>query len=227
MEKLGKRFKVAQFRITKRNSIVIYQDSLQEALPLIKASLSNASKLLSTKNDIIINVSTTGDKFVRDRMEGVSGFALNGYSISIGINKSSRSWKNVIGGTIAHEFSHVVRFQKTNKLKSRTLLDNLAFEGIAQCFEEKVTGLVRPWSKALTDRQAREIWMRLKGKLDIESRDLYDRVFIKKDDKEFPLWTGYTIGYLLVKEKIGKSSTVDWNRLIEQYPRTLIGNGLS
>ena len=196
-------------------------------MPLIKTSMFKAMRLLNTLNDVVINVSPTDDAFVKDRLEGVAGFTPNRYTISIRINSSSRLWKKAVGGTAVHEFSHAVRFQKTSSRKRRTLLDSLVLEGVAQCFEEDVTGRARPWSKAITSEQARRIWMKIRGMLNKDSSDLRNRMFMKKDDKEFPLWSGYTIGYLIVKKRLAELGKADWNRTTGKESKALVGRGLS
>ena len=226
MKNTGRRFEIQTFKVGSRKAIVIYEKSLGEAVPFIKEGMRKSSRLLKTDNDIIINVSLTKDNFVRNEMSGVAGFTPNSYTMFINIYPKS-GWREVIIGTVAHEFNHTVRFQNISHWKSMTLLKDLAMEGSAQCFEEDATGIVRPWSVALTENQAERIWMKLKDRLDVESKDLHDRVFLKKNDREFPHWAGYTISYLVVKKKLNDLGKTDWNSIIKMKPEALVGEGLS
>ncbi len=201
---------------------MVYEKSLQKAVPLIEDGLLEASKLLNTENDIIINVSSTEDKFVGDKMGGVIGFTPNGHTFFLSINESTNNWVKFIAGNVAHEFNHAVRLQRVHQ-KSHTLLNSLVFEGLAQCFEEQITGLTRPWSKAITRVKAQAIWMKLKKRLNVESMDLYNGLFIGQNDKEFPHWSGYTIGYLIVKERLHELGK-DWNDIMSMKLEVLMGN---
>ena len=223
MTSTGKRFKVTQFKIGNYKALVICEEDLQEAAPLIRTALLNAVKFLETDNDIIINVSSTAYKFVRDKMDGVSGYSSKGYAIFLSINSEAKLWKKFIGGTVAHEYNHAVRFQKINHWTKRTLLNSLVLEGLAQCFEEEVTGNLRPWSKAITTKQANLIWTSLKRKLNVDSRDLEDSVFFGKGSKKFPMWAGYTIGYLIVKKRRAELGETDWNVITGKDAKMIVG----
>ena len=224
---VGKRFDSTQFEIEGYKAIVAFEKGLEDAAALIHEGLHRATALLKSKNDIVIIVSSTGDKFIGEEMGGVSGYTPNDHSISISINPSALGWKDFVISTIVHEFNHVVRFQKVSGKENGTILGSLALEGLAQCFEESITGTARPWSKAVSAKEAEEAWNKVKDKLDISSRDFYTRLFIKKDDPEFRHWTGYAIGYLIVKLRIEElGGKPDWEILTSMSPAELIGKGL-
>ena len=227
MRSSPKNFTVMQSRIGSRKAIIICQRELKPTLPLARTSLSKAAAKLQTSNDIILMISTTSDKFVSESMQGVSGFTHNDHTISILVNTESNKWKEAMGGTIAHEFNHVVRFQGTAMAQDRSLRASLAFEGLAQCFEEEMTGKLKPWSTAINENQAKAIWKRIKGSLDSESRDLYTDLFIRKDAKRFPHWAGYALGYLIVKKTLAKNAKKGWKWAITASPKELIGSRFS
>lgn len=130
--------------------------------------------------------------------------------------------------TDAHEFNHVIRFQKINAEESSTVLGSLALEGLAQCFVEDMTGDLRPWSKALDREHAMEVWEKIKEKLDVSSMDFYNRLFLKKDDPEFRHRSGYALSYLVVKTRIiGLGGKPDWEDLTGMPSATLISKGMS
>jgi len=217
----GKRFEVAEFKFSGYKCIVVYEKGLEKAVPLIKEGVLKASSLLNTKNDVIINASATDSGYVRDKMEGVAGSTLNGYMISLRINKGAARWKRFVVGIVAHEFNHVIRYQRIIRM-DKTMLDNLVAEGLAQCFETQLTGMVRPWSKAITNAQARAVLMKLKGRLDVESQDMYTRVFLKEGDREFPHWSGYTIGYLMVGKRL-EGLKRDWDMVVGMKSEAIAG----
>ncbi len=226
MKESPKNFSVAQSHIGSRRAIIVCQRELKPGIPLAMTALSKAATKLQTRNDIILMISTTSDKFVSESMQGVSGFTHNDHTISILVNTESNKWKEAMEGTIAHEFSHVIRFQGTGMVQDRSLRASLAFEGLAQCFEEEITGKLKPWSTAISEKQAKTIWKRIKS-LDSESRDLYTDLFIRKDGKRFPHWAGYALGYLIVKKTLARNSKKGWKWAIAASSKELIGSGFS
>ena len=219
---VGKHFDVIQFKLGGNKCILTYEKALLKAVPLVKEGLLKSSKLLSTKNDLIINVSSTKSKFVKNDMDGVTALTMNGYTMFLSINENAAKWRQFLAGTVAHEFNHAIRFQRIDQ-KDRTLLNNIVSEGLAQCFEYQLTGSLRPWSTAITRDQARTIWVKLKEKLDVESRDMQDRIFIKQKDKEFPHWSGYTVGYLLIKKRL-EELKMDWEKVMCMKSKVIIGD---
>ena len=223
-DRTNKKFRVAQSKLGTNKGLIIYEENLQEAVPLIKLGLHKSSKLLHTNNDVIIDASILNDKFIKNRMEGVSGFCPNPYMLSIRINPKALNWKSHVVGVISHEFSHMVRFQRIVKEKY-TILDYLAMEGLAQCFETQITGFVRPYSKALTDKEARIVWRKVKKIMHKSGKDLYRRVFLERKDKVFPHWSGYTISYLILNERLHNMKS-SWDEIIGMDAKSLIGDGL-
>lgn len=222
---IDKCFEVICFRFGSRKCILTYEKSLQRAIPLIKQGLLMACKLLSTKNDIIINIQSTKDKFIKNRMGGVTGSTLNECALFLSINGDPALPGKSIIGRVVHEYSHAIRLQRIGR-KGNTIRDGLASEGLAQCFVEEVTGSIDPWSRAITCNQAQVIWTKLKRKLDVVDKNLYDRVFFKLKDKEFPHWSGYTIGYLLLRKRLSELGK-DWNDVIGMRSVTLVGKGIT
>lgn len=90
-----------------------------------------------------------------------------------------------------------------------------------------IKGQVRPWSKALDMEHAREVWQKIKDRLDDNSIDLYNRLFISSNDREFALWSGYALGYLIIKERIKEyGNSAYWERLMDTDSKSLISDGL-
>ena len=227
MERGIRRLGFTELEMSNFKVLVTYEKELEDAVSLIKEGILRSEKLISSRNDIAVILSTDEDTFIRDRMDGVFGFTRNDFTISISINTESSSWKDFVVQTAAHEFNHIVRFQKMFGRERNCIGAGIAFEGLAQCFEEAVTGHVRPWSKALNRDQAKEVWQKIKDRLDDNSVDLYNRLFINSNDKEFALWSGYALGYLIIKEKITElGKDMDWEELMDMDSKTLISNGL-
>ena len=222
---VGRHFEVSQLKIGNYKIIINYEMNLQKTIPFLKKGLLMASKLLKIESDMVVIASSTQDEFVKDRMGGITGYTPNAYTLFLTINVKSR-WKKYIIGTVAHEFNHAIRFQRIKSTRYFTLRDSLVLEGLAQCFEEDSAGTIRPWSTAITNSQAQKTWAKLNGKLDIKSRDLYYRVFLSPDDKEFPHWAGYTIAYLILRKKLKRLKIANWNKIMNMSSELLIEDGL-
>lgn len=221
---IDKRFDVIQFKLGGYKCILTYEKGLLKAVPLVKEGLLKSSKLLSTKNDLIINVSSTKNKFVKNNMDGVTAFTMNEYTMFLSINKNANKWRRFLTGTVVHEFNHAIRFQRIGQ-SDKTLLNNIVSEGLAECFEYQLTGSLRPWSTAITRDQAQAIWVKLRKRRDLESRDLYERLFLKQDDKEFPHWSGYTIGYLIIGKRLDEMGK-GWDKVMDMKSKVLLGDGV-
>jgi uncharacterized protein YjaZ len=214
---------VAQLRINGHKALIIYERELQKVLPSLKSGLIKASRLLATKNDIVIDVAPTSDKFIRDKMGGASGVTADGHLMRLSVDTGSKAWKSAAEGTVAHEYAHIVRFQTASGVK-HDLAEAIVTEGIAQCFEEAITGTLRPWSQAITIAQAKRILPKIKSRLNERSRDFGYRLFLSRNDKEFPHWSGYTISYLLIRKRLSNLGDVDWNDIIKKRQKALLKN---
>ena len=223
----GRRLGFMQLEMNNFKVLVTYERELVDAVSLVREGILKSEKLLSSRNDLVIMLSTNADTFIRDKMDGVFGFTRNDFSISISINTESNLWREFVAQTTAHEFNHAVRFQKMFGRERSGIGVGIVFEGLAQCFEEAATGQVRPWSKALDIDQARAVWQKIKDRLDDNSVDLYNRLFISPNDKEFALWSGYALGRLIIKERLNEyGSSTDWEKLMNMDSKSLISRGL-
>lgn len=197
--------------------LLLYEDNLSKAIPLAKKTLRKCTRLLRPKANITFVIVNARRDFVRDKMKGVAGFTENDNLVVLEIHTGGK-WREGLVSTVAHEFSHTVRFKKFHYPNMR---ENLASEGLAQNFEALISGKLQPWSEALPQSKIKLISNRIKPYLNDRSYKTYHRIFLSNCDKEFPHWSGYTVSYLLVKKQIGELKT-DWNKLMWLDARELI-----
>ena len=106
--------------------------------------------------------------------------------------------------TLAHELNHTVRYPYYSE---QTLIQGLIFEGCAIHFSLLFS---KEDSRILTIKDMelkKSLWNKMKGDLNSKTYDR-DLWFFSHDKENIPHWTGYNIGYDLVKhviEKIGLS----------------------
>lgn len=105
-------------------------------------------------------------------------------------------------GTIAHEFNHAVFFNY-HKKNSQTIREAIIFEGLAENFEEDITMTHPPIvSRALTKEESLKALIKIQPVLDVmvnwNENGAYKNIFFGGNG--YKRWTGYSVGYYIVKE---------------------------
>ena len=199
---------------------------ISEVKPVVKAALSECERVLRLRKKVQINLLHTTDQFVIKKMGGTTGFTPNAGTINISINTKTKGWKKSLKSTAAHEYNHAARLQATNTDPYEySLRETIAFEGLAQVFEEELTGELPSHAKAISKEKARKLWKKIKPLLGKKDYDIYYRVFLKEKDKEFPHWGGYTLSYLIIKKR-KEELGFGWNKLMKLNSKKLVGKGL-
>lgn len=138
---------------------------------------------------------------------GLGGHTLNPNYISISIDPEKSSlksfFKDELIDTLAHEFHHVARWRAVGY--GETLLEAIVSEGLADCFANEITGRseLHLWSKALNKKQINFFLNEAKKEFNNKKYSHQDWFFGSKN-KKIPRWTGYSLGYYLVKEYLEK-----------------------
>jgi uncharacterized protein YjaZ len=112
--------------------------------------------------------------------------------------------------TICHELCHAVRWQYNDEWSS-TLLDGIIFEGLATAFEiesAKGNNITLNYFAEFISKRNDNINEKILKTLDKQLNDQvydYDTIFFT-GDKELglPRWSGYSLGYYLVKKYMVK-----------------------
>lgn len=140
--------------------------------------------------------------------DGVGGRTRTSDFIEFAINE--KATENLISEMMAHELCHAARWGK-NKEWINSLFDGIISEGIATYLEaefvkdreEKTVFIKTILERA--DNENEKILEKLRDQLDSNYYD-YDTIFFNGNN-ELPRWSGYSLGYYLVKkylEKINK-----------------------
>lgn len=123
-------------------------------------------------------------------------------------NFSSRSLEE----TLAHELNHLY-FYQAHDSSILNIKESIIAEGLAEHFREYlVGGKVALWSKALGEKKAIKILPRLTTYLNSHDRNVYENIFYGKGS--FQKWTGYSVGYVLVKRMLKKIKILNWKRIM-------------
>lgn len=99
--------------------------------------------------------------------------------------------------TLAHELHHALRIKYHSYGKN--LLDAMIFEGLADHFDIELTNKkLQRWDTALTDKQLKDFHEKAKKEYFNNKYDYYAWFFGSKE-KGIPKWTGYSLGFDLVR----------------------------
>lgn len=201
------------FGYKQNNVILTYKFDINLIVKLVAKTLIKCNTVLDANRPINVFILPTYNNFVSKKMFGVNGLTYRN-TIFLFISRHG-DWNERLPKIIAHEYAHLLSLS-ANKLK--TLLDYLIFEGIAENFQKKVlNGKNMPWTKAINVHDARLILKEISPHIYSTNQQYYHRIFLGWD-KKYPLWSGYAIGYYVVKSFILKNSNRKWTELIKMKP---------
>lgn len=166
---------------------------------IAKSATASVKKLLQIKGIDIVFYDNPGATI--DEIGGIGGFTPNAHTIFISLNPRhpdfKKSLKNELFFTLAHEFHHTIRWQKS--VGGDTLLEALVFEGLADHFAMEATGRqqLSSYSCALTLAQKKIFLKKASEEWNMPTYN-HGEWFFGSTPKVIPRWTGYTLGYDLV-----------------------------
>ncbi len=192
--------------------------------------ITEANGNLSNKKEMINNAVKTAEEYVFPRLkvdwdidllvtnrlydilipeDGVGGRTRTSDFIEFAID-DEKATENNISEMVVHELCHAARWGKNDEWMN-SLLDGIINEGIATYLEadfvsdrKEKTVFIKTILER-TDDENERILEELRKQLDSNQYD-YNLVFFNGNDK-LPRWSGYSLGYYLVKkylEKTGK-----------------------
>jgi len=159
----------------------------------------------------------TFDKFAIKEMKGVSGFCSWDNTILVFIN-FIRGWEKQLEETIVHELAHALSpFEK----EEAPIGNWLILEGLAEHFKDFILkGDQSEWTKAISEKEAFKIFGEIKNILGENDFNKYSEIFFGTG--KYPNWTGYTIGYYLVRNYLKEKENFDWNELLRKDPKEIL-----
>jgi uncharacterized protein YjaZ len=139
---------------------------------------------------------------------GVGGFNPNEDEVIISFDPDfpdlTTTIKDELPVQIAHEIHHARRRRSVGY--GTTLLQAAVSEGLADCFAEEVTGRGPSlWSTALTEEQL-NTWL-ANAKVTWNQTGYDHNSWFLGTSNDIPRWTGYAMGYKLVKDFIALNPT--------------------
>lgn len=202
--------------------------------------LTEANGNLSDSREIIVDAVKTAEEYVFPKLkvnwdidllvtnrlydiiipeDGVGGRTRTSDFIEFAINEE-KATKNLISEMVAHEFCHAARWGKNDEWIN-SLFDGIISEGIATYLEaefvkdrkEKTVFIETILER--TDDENKKILEKLRDQLESNYYD-YDTIFFNGND-ELPRWSGYSLGYYLVKKYLEKNNKKIEDAFADKY----------
>ena len=151
-----------------------------------------------------------GSKLLTQVMHGVMGISMSSQATLLFFWPSG-DWLSWLAYTAAHEYIHLVRnhlfprglsggrpvYLKTQE--PETLLDAMVVEGIADVFAKQIYPQLQPcWLQTLDQVEEARIWPMVRRRLGVSDPNEVRR-FVSGDGDRVPQWTGYCLGYSIVR----------------------------
>jgi len=199
---------------------------VREVKPVVIEAIASAQRILPLESSVRLRVTPDTREAVSTYMQGSTGWTRDSQHVYVGVNTQTKGWRRSLKRTVAHELNHTVRDKRTAKRKGKmTMLDTIAFEGLAQCFEKEVSGELPPYAAALSVQQTRRIWSMIKHDLDSRDEALYRRIFFARDDRDVPTWAGYRLSYMIVSRRM-KRLELGWDARMGLSSEEIVGRRL-
>ena len=206
----------------------------------VNVLLTEANGNLSNSKDIIMSAVKTAEEYVFPKLkvdwdidllvtnrlydivipeDGVGGRTRTSDFIEFAINEE-KATKNLISEMVAHELCHAARWGKNDEWIN-SLFDGIISEGIATYLEaefaedqEEKTAFIKTILER-TDDENEKILDKLHNQLDSNYYD-YDTIFFNGND-ELPRWSGYSLGYYLVRKYLEKTNKTIEEAFADRY----------
>ena len=212
---IGERWAVTQLGDpdVDRLSAALYTAEQAAPRKAVEDALRRSSELLPRPDLSARVLLLPGDgqsRLLTQVMDGVMGISLSSQATLLFFWPAGR-WIEQIRYTVAHEYVHLVRnhlfprsltagrpvYLKTQE--PDTLLDAMVSEGISDVFAKQVYPNMEPiWTRALEGGAEARIWPLVRRRLAVSDPNEIRR-FISGDGDRVPQWTGYSIGYRIVR----------------------------
>ena len=159
------------------------------------------------------------------QLGGVLGFSL-GASATLLFVWPRGDWEANLRYNVVHEYAHLVRnllfprgiaggrlvYMKTQQ--PETLLDAMVVEGISDCFARECLDGARPrWMDTHDESGLERMWPRVHRRFAMSDTTEIRR-FLFGDGDRVPAWTGYALGYKIVRRYLDMNPDTTMRRLV-------------
>lgn len=196
--------------------------NLLDKKEMIKNAVKSAEEYVFPKLKIDWDIDVLATNRLYDIVipeDGVGGRTRASDFIEFAINEE-KATENLVSEMMAHELCHAARWGKNDEWIN-SLFDGLIFEGIACVLEAEFVKIKSEKSFFIktilerTDDENEKILEKLRDQLDSSHYD-YGNIFFNGDE-ELPRWSGYSLGYYLVKKYLEKTNKKIEDAFADKY----------
>ncbi len=176
---------------------------------------------LNFSKPINIVVFPTLSSFIKRKLSGVSAYTPTSqhiFYLFVYPNSIQKINENKLKQVVGHEFNHLV-FDRYHQ-QWNGILDNIIAEGLAQNFSFKITGRTEKQAVALTKKESLKQWAKIKKIASSKNLRVFEDLFY--NGEQYPLWTGYSVGYWMVKDFLKIHKTMKWNEIMKLSPSIIL-----
>jgi uncharacterized protein YjaZ len=150
------------------------------------------------------------------RMGGVSGMTVGKKHILFSVDPAVANWKESLEHAAAGEcYSSYWTNKNFDSTFKWTMLRYMVWTGKANAFQKMVyPSASMPWTAALDEPKKAEMWAKIKPKLG--TRNFFFMSEVMFGSNNYPLWTGFTLGYSIVNDALTKNPNMkfeEWDKL--------------
>lgn len=113
-----------------------------------------------------------------------------------------------IQALFTHEYNHICRLAHLQKeFHELTLLDSMIIEGMAEVAVEKTLGknVLAPWVSLYSKEEVIQYWNKIYQFLHVKGKKNHDPILYGDQNRGYPKWLGYSLGYYIVNSFIKKN----------------------
>lgn len=182
-----------------------------EVESLVKEAFMKSNEVLPGGDKSLFLIPINPDfTFPIEKMEGSTGVTFTDEFMLIQLDPSYK--KEAVASTAAHEYFHAVDMEDGGG--QPTVLDSILMEGKAESFSRIVyPDKINPWSKPLTEREKKNVFTELEGKLHSLDYEVYQTLFAGDPSKGIPLWSNYKLGFEMTQDYLNahpELSPAEW-----------------
>lgn len=205
------------------------KDLIQQTVGVVVKKVRH--KISLDNIDIVIR-EADNPKLLKD-LDGIGAYCPSEHFVQLSIDTNHASFgkspEKLIEKSLIHELHHAARRQAGVKIDKSSFLECMFSEGLADYFVYEITSDLPKWTTAINSKDKKRLIERAKK---IASKKLtqqdYEDWFITGSKKhKIPRWTGYALGFEIVKNFLEKNpersasslTTVPIDKIFTRYDK--------
>ncbi|WP_168412970.1 DUF2268 domain-containing protein [Bacillus salacetis] len=199
----------------KENAKVLLDDE-ERILELVEQGIKDsAQKMAGEDKTIIILPVNPDERFVIEKMGGLSGVAVSEDTVVLNLDPSFE--EEGLKYLVAHEYHHTLQTENRAD-KAPSILEYFLLEGKADAFANSIYPDYKvPWTEPLSERLQEKVFDELRENGNDWDTNRYYEFFNGYSSKGIPMWSNYKVGFQVVQSYVRNnpdSSVAEWTALL-------------